>query len=224
MRKQTRVVVTGKYINSSTYVLTLEDGTVFQTIREGEPFRIGNQIRQWNPERVSKINGYGTILVCRKYRDDGLLVSEFPLIHRKKGLWAITSGAARRGVFHTYTQPQNDIEVELCNLGFNPNSLERVTSIDTKLKRSFSIEEKLVQQEGYIVYTDGKEQQLTKHEKISSKSVKKPSKVRIYNATYIVQTFLSTDMDGVKNEHVVRVIVTPQGEDKLLEVLKSIDK
>lgn len=39
----TRALVTGKYINKSTYVLYNEDGSEFMQLREGECFKIGNQ-------------------------------------------------------------------------------------------------------------------------------------------------------------------------------------
>jgi len=121
----TRILVKGRYINRSTYVLKREDDSVFQTIREGEPFRIGNQMRDFVPVRVSKKNGNGTILVCKKYADDGGVLESFPLPQGKRGLWALTSGAARNGVFHPYREPCDELERVLRTLHL-PKSLIRL--------------------------------------------------------------------------------------------------
>lgn len=81
-----RVLVTGRYLNKSTYVLYNEDGTVFKTIKEGKGFKIGNQLRMWYPIRVPKNNGKGTILMCQKFGDKGNVIDEFPLIQNKRGV------------------------------------------------------------------------------------------------------------------------------------------
>jgi len=64
-----RIKVKGAYINARTYELRKEDGEVYMVIREGEPFRIANQLRSWVPVRVPKKSGRGTILMCQKYND-----------------------------------------------------------------------------------------------------------------------------------------------------------
>lgn len=124
-----RVLVTGTYVdkNNSTYVLKREDGSVFQVIKAYEPFRISNQMREWAPVPE------GGILVCKKYGDSGRTIEEFPLIDGKKGLWAISSGAARRGVFHWYREPKTPVDLLVQGLGVSRNMIHLVDHIDETL-------------------------------------------------------------------------------------------
>lgn len=73
-RSMARILVTGKYVDKSTYVLTKENGTIYMEIHEGEVFKIDNQLREWIPVRVPKKKGKGTILMCRKFGDSGRVI------------------------------------------------------------------------------------------------------------------------------------------------------
>ena len=215
MAGQTRVVVTGRYVDSSTYVLYLEDGSLFQTIREGEPFTIDNQMRPWVPVKVPNKNGYGTILMCQKYRDNGDLLTQFPLIHNRKGLWALTSGAARRGVFHKYTPPKNPIEEELVLLGVNPKILEKVLRINTSIEGVGFFRNS----NGYKVYTDSQE------EVIRASDVCEIYDAHYLGGTYLVYTHVYTTASQVRREHVLKVLITKDCEEsKLLDLLRSFER
>ena len=231
MRK-TREVVIGRYINPHTYVLKKEDGSVFMTIREGEPFTIDNQMRPWIPVRVPNKNGYGTILVCEKYGDDGDIIGQFPLIHCRKGLWALTSGAARRGVFHRYTKPQNEIEELLCKLGSSPQTLKNVDKIDMELLCGGLLCVHVDHPRGYIVYTDGKEERLTQPryipmdwpEQLHRGCMESTYRARIYDATFLVYIHVSTNEHGIINEHVNDVYITPDADmNRVIEALNKVN-
>lgn len=127
---KTRELVTGKYSNARTYILYQEDGSVFQTITEGESFRIENQMREWIPVRVPNKFGKGTILMCQKFGDNNNVIEEFSLVNNKKGLWALTSGAARTGVFHKYYPPMEKIKnkAEIANRKWYPSPKFEIVS------------------------------------------------------------------------------------------------
>ena len=231
MRK-TREVVIGRYINPQTYVLKKEDGSVFMTIREGEPFTIDNQMRSWVPVRVPNTRGYGTIMICEKYGDDGRIIGQFPLIHGRKGLWALTSGAARRGVFHSYTKPQNEIEVQLCKLGSSPKTLKKVDKIDMELDCGGLLCVHVDYPHGYAVYTDGNEERITQPKyipmdwpnRLHRGCMESTYKARYSEATYLVHTHISTNEYGIINEHVMSVFITPNANtNEVVEVLKKIE-
>lgn len=229
---KTRELVVGSYINPSTYVLTREDGSVFQTIREGEPFTIGNQMRSWLPVRVPHKSGRGTILVLQKYRDNGAVLKQVPLLHNRWMLWALTSGAARRGVAHSYTRPKDVLEAELCRLGTSPNALERVKEIDIEIECGGMLCHHTDHPFGYIVRTDAKEEWLTEPRYVTRHMntyhvgcMESTYKARLYGGTYLVYVHVTTTADGRRNEHVVRVLITSKAdENKVLEVLKSLEK
>ena len=230
---KTRELVVGSYINPSTYVLTREDGSVFQTIREGEPFTIDNQMRSWLPVRVPHKSGRGTIMVLQKYRDNGDVMKEVPLIHNRWMLWALTSGAARRGVAHSYTRPKDELEAELCKLGTSPRYLERVKKIDIELEAGGLLCHHTNHPFGYLIYTDCEEERLTEPRYVSMDffnqyhrgCMESTYKARFHGGTYLVYVHVTTTADGRRNEHVVRVLVTSKADEgKVLEVLKSLEK
>ena len=68
--------------------------------------------------------------MCQKYGDSGNVIEEFLLPHGKKGLWALSSGAARNGVFHTYHEPKTKLEKILSATGENKNVIEKTDKID----------------------------------------------------------------------------------------------
>jgi len=161
MRK-TRILVTGKYTDKSTYVLYREDGSIFQTIKEGEPFTIGNQMRKWYPVRVPKKSGKGTILLCQKYRDNGDILEEFPLINNKKGLWALSSGAARNGVFHNYREPKTELGRTLSSMGISFSIIEKLDTIEgIKFELGGELCSHCISPWGYDCITDGNWEDIT---------------------------------------------------------------
>lgn len=230
---KTREVVCGSYIDPSTYVLTREDGSVFQTIREGEPFTIGNQLRSWTPVRVPHKSGRGTIMVLQKYRDNGEVLKQVPLLHNRWMLWAITSGAARRGVAHSYTRPQNELEAELSKLGTSPRSLERVEKIDIEIEAGGSLCHHINNPHGYLIYTDCEEEMLTEPQYVPDDffnqyhrgCMESTYQARFHGGTYLVYVHITSTAAGWRRSHVDRVLITPQADEgKVLEVLKSLEK
>ncbi len=155
-----RQLVTGRYINKSTYVLYNEDGSIFQTIKEGEPFFIDNQFKSWLPVRVPNKSGHGTILMCRKETGE-----EFPLPHNKKGLWATSSGAARNGVFHRYKEPTTPLEKVIAEVGAPLSVIKRVDLLDETLEVGGELCNHVQSKWGYeVVQEDCLVEQLTKPE------------------------------------------------------------
>ena len=224
----TRELVTGRYSNRSTYVLYKEDGSEFKTIKEGEAFKIGNQLRPWYPVRVAKKRGKGTILMCQKFGSDGNIIEEFPLIHNKRGLWALTSGAARRGVFHSYHEPANELERELDKIGVSRKIIEVVDQIDLELEVGGQLCHHCVNKWGYGLVTDGKEEEITEPDRAPDDHPNQYHRgceistyiERVYNATYIIYYKISTTMNGSVRENVERVIMTKEADVK--EVVKEL--
>lgn len=227
----TRVLVTGRYINKSTYVLYNEDGTEFQVIREGEAFKIGNQIRMWYPIRVAKKNGKGTILMCQKFGDSGNVIDEFPLIHNKRGLWALTSGAVRNGVFHNYHEPKSELERQLASMGVSRKVIQKADIIDVELELGGQLCSHCTKKWGYGCITDGEEEKLTDPEYASEDHFNQYHRgcmistyqARIYEANYVIYYSIGTYMNGTTHSNVQRVIITPNAdESRVVEELKNI--
>lgn len=218
--RNTRILVSGQYANKSTYVLRDKNGNIFQTIREGESFRIGNQMREFIPIRVSKKNGHGTILMCQKHNDRGDILEQFPLPQNKTGLWALTSGAARNGVFHTYHAPKDEIEAYVASQNQSLKIIERVSSIDNL---SFEVggpcSGEYVRPRGRFVYTDGNTRNNFDPKGKSSQQFTE----WVSNATYVVYFKRDTHPNGMPYYVLTRVILTPQADkEKVLEELKSL--
>ncbi len=227
----TRVLVTGKYVNKSTYVLYNEDGTEFQVIREGEGFKIDNQLRWWYPIRVAKKNGKGTILMCQKFGDSGNVIDEFPLIHNKRGLWALTSGAARNGVFHNYREPQSELEKKLASMGVSRKVIEKVDKIDVELEVGGQLCHHCTSNWGYGSISDGKYEDLTEPEYAPDDHFNQYHRgcmistyqTRVYDATYVIYYSIGTYMNGCRHRNVQKVIITPNADEKkVVEELSEI--
>lgn len=219
----TRIIVTGKYLNKSTYVLVEEDGTVFQEIKEGEPFRIGNQMRSYYPVRVPRKSGKGTLLVCRKYGDSGYVMEEFPLIHGKKGLWALTSGAARNGVFHNYREPKGALEQALADIGVSARIIERVPEIGRDFEIGGQLCRHVTRQWGYELYADGKAETLTEPPYVEEDSnqyhigcLDGTYTVRLTGGTYALYYSVDTSMNGSVWKHLDKVLITPDADETVV--------
>lgn len=226
----TRILVTGRYSNPNTYVLYKDDGTVFQVVNKGEPFEIDNQFRPWLPVKVPKKNGNGTILLCRKYGDGGNVIEEFPLIHNKRGLWALTAGAARNGVFHNYHEPQNAIEKALEGLGVSRNVVEHRDIIDIALEVGGQLCHHVTNKHGYDCLTDGKTEDITEPLYVNDHPnhfhvgcMESTYKIRVHDATYVVYYEINTSMNGTVYKHLQNVIVTPNAnENDVVDAIKDL--
>jgi hypothetical protein len=114
---ESRILVRGKYITPKEYVLIKTDGSIFQTIRENEPFKIGNDVRsQWTPIKITLDYIGITILICRRYDDNGVIIDQFPLEDNKLGTWALTYEEAQRKLFVKYEKPTNILQETLSNI------------------------------------------------------------------------------------------------------------
>lgn len=156
-----RVLVIGKYSNNDNreYILRYEDGNIFQVIREYEEFYIDNQMRGWMPVPTTTRSGK-TILVCKKFNDWGEVIEEFPLPHNKKGLWALSSGSARNGVFHNYREPTTELEKVLSEMGYSPKIVEKIDTA-VQLTVGGNLCSHCCAPYGYWFVTDGKRRDLT---------------------------------------------------------------
>ena len=220
-----RILVTGKYLNSSTYVLYKQDGTVLMELKEGEGFRIANQLRWWYPVKVQKRNGHGTILVCRKFGDRGNIIEEFPLIHNKIGLWALTSAAARRGVFHRYQQPKSELQKQLAEMNVSSQIVQKVDKIDLQLEVGGQLCHHCTEPFGYGFSSDGKSEDLTvpryapqnHYNKYHRGCMVSTYMIRVFDATYIIYYHIGNGL-FLKN-----ILLTPQAnEEEVVRTLKNI--
>ena len=129
--QKTRILVTGKYLNPTTYILQRPDQTIYKTIREGETFQIGRLV--FYPVRMTKTQGKGTTLVCRRLDKKNRVISEFYLENNKTGLWALTEAAAKKGVFHWYNKPKTHIEKSLSSMFTGIHIVHHVKKIHMQL-------------------------------------------------------------------------------------------
>lgn len=227
----TRKLVTGKYVNQSTYVLYNEDGSEFLVIHEGEGFKIDNQLRLWYPVRVAKKKGKGTILMCRKFGNNGNIIDEFPLIHNKRGLWALTSGAARNGVFHNYYEPKTALEKALAEKGVSSRVIEKVDKIDITLEVGGQLCHHCTNNWGYALITDGDTNDLTKPDYASADHINPYHRgcmistylTKVTDATYVIYYSIGTYMNGYRHNNIKRVILTPKAiEADVIKELSAI--
>lgn len=121
----TRILVTISYLSNILVNLVREDGSVFQTIKVGEPFCVGNQMRDFIPQFCSQDRK----IHCRKFGNSGNVIEDVYLPRGRKVLWALTSGAARRGLFHIYREPTDSLDAALQRLGFGRSVVTVVDEI-----------------------------------------------------------------------------------------------
>lgn len=218
---KTRELVIGKYIDKSTYVLYREDGTVFQTIHEGEAFVIDNQFRSWIPTKEKKKKGTGTILMCKKYGDSGHVKEEFPLIHNKKGLWALTSGAARRGVFHRYQEPATELEKQLSAKGVSLRTLKHVEKIDVTLELGGELCSHVTNKWGYGCIFDGETENVSYPDIVPENHPNQYHRgcmastylSRILGGTYAIYYNIGTYMNGTRYAKIEAIYLTPSADE-----------
>ena len=221
MKLRTRIMVTGRYLDSKTYQLVDSQGDIFQTIREGESFVIDNQQRFWNPVRVPRRSGYGTILMCQKFSDNGEVIEEFPLLNNKTGLWALTSGAARNGVFHNYVAPKNILEEALENKGVSKSIVEQVSSIDVELQlRSYYSGG---QEYGIGSHYDGKTIYSEEEDFIEENFPEGTFLQKVRGGSYLIETDIHTFMGGARCEQPIKVYITEDADlNKVAEIISKL--
>lgn len=225
-----RELVTGKYSSESIYVLYKEDGTVFQVIREGEPFKIANQFRSWLPVKVPNKKGRGTILMCQKYGNRGNIIDEFPLIHNKRGLWALTSGSARRGVFHKYQEPVTELEKQLSEKGISPHVVKHVEKIDMVLELGGELCSHVINKWGYKCITDADFKDLTSPDIVPETHPNQYHRgcdastylSQVMGGTYAIYYSIETYMNGTIYAKIKEIYLTPNANEK--QIAELIEK
>lgn len=121
----TRILVVVAYRSNREVDLVKEDGSVYQTIKVGEPFRVGNQMRDFIPQYCQQDRK----IHCRKFDSAGRVMEDIYLPRGRKVLWALTSGSARRGLFHMYREPQDTLDAALQRLGVGRSVISSVDVI-----------------------------------------------------------------------------------------------
>lgn len=99
LTRKTRQVVTIRYIGKTCVCLMNKDKSIYKVITLGVPVRIGNQCSKFMPEWCDEDN----LMHLRKYDRRGFILEDVYLPRDKTVLFAITSGAARRGLIHQYS-------------------------------------------------------------------------------------------------------------------------
>lgn len=205
------------------YVLTkVEDGTEYMRIRAGVPFRIDNQMRNWYPTLEEGRNGK-PIMICWKGDE------YFYLPEGKIGLWATSSGSARRGVFHRYTPPKNAIEVAVEHNG-GRSVLHCVESIDQKLEIGGRCCSHVTHPWWYTARTDGASEQLTYPSIVEEHSNQyhvgcydSSWTERFTGGTYLVHAYYGSYMNGARYCQILGVWYTPEADkDKVAEAINRV--
>lgn len=219
---KTREIVTGTYVDDSTYELRREDGSLFLKIKKGVPFRVGN--KEWMPVSIPSDKGFGTILSCRRFGIAGTVIDEFVLTPNKKGLWALNAKSANNGVFHKYSEPKDELDDFFMKCHFGPRIVKNVDYIDVELENGGRIDKHASKPFGYKIYTDGKEEMLTTPEQSDLREHTIPAdstyQVRIYDANYIIYTQIWQRQSSKRVESIRMVMITPEADRSI--VLKKL--
>ena len=217
----TRILVTVKYISKFQANLIAEDGSVFKTIRVNEPFTIGNQMREWVPE----YNYSDHKIHCRKYGNSGNVIEEFYLPSNRKVLWAISSGAARRGVVHIYREPKDELDAALQKLGVGRDCIEIVDgdTIDTTLWKGGCSCHHVQNPYEYFVHSDCYVDLVHEGEYVDSSCENQyhrgckaePDLNRYYDGTYAIQYYRTGgSVSSSTSDRIVKIVMTKNANRK----------
>ena len=144
---------------------------------------------------------------------------------------ALTSGAARNGVFHNYNEPKTELEKQLSEMGVSRKVIERLETIDVELEVGGQLCHHCTTNWGYGVISDGKSEDLTEPEYAPEDHFNQYHRgcmistyqTRIYDATYVIYYSIGTYMNGSRHRNVQRVIVTPDADESVVvKELKDI--
>lgn len=100
---------------------TATEGQPIYSLREGDTFRVDNQMRPWKCIRRGKYLALAHDTFCPEGR---------VLYPNTVGLLALSSGSARRGVLHPYREPKNVLEEMLEKNGQPKSVIKYVDNID----------------------------------------------------------------------------------------------
>lgn len=145
-------------------------------------------------------------------------------------MWAITSGAARNGVFHRYSTPKTELERILESMGISRKVIERVDKIDIVLEVGGHICNHCIDNWGYGSISDGTYENLTEPEYAPNDYFNKCHRgcmistyqTHVFDATYVIYYSVGTYINGCIHRYIQRVIITPQANEK--EVIKRLSK
>lgn len=191
-----------------------EDGSIYMTIEEGIPFRIGNQMRKWFPVRR------GGVIVCEKYRDNGRVLESFALPDGKKGLWAVSSGSARNGVFHNYKEPKTELEAKVVAMGHSPSIIKRVPKIDIELVVGGKVCHHNMKKNGFDSVHDGESEDVTEPDFVfhgRDCCLNSTYIERVWGGTYLIYYQIRTTSRYLEN-----IYITPEADEA--EVIKEMDE
>lgn len=94
-----------------------------------DTLQISNQMRVWHLDSIST-NKFGKkVAYFNKYGNRGNRIESFFLVDGEKYLFALTSGAARNGVVHRYTEPKTLLEKFFDQQGWSRNKIKEVENI-----------------------------------------------------------------------------------------------
>lgn len=209
----TRIIVTGFYNARGEYELINEEGEQYMVLKEGESFFIGNQMSPWNVRR--KPNGK---LFCEKHGE----IVELPA--KKKGLWALTSGAARNGLFHWYKEPVTALDKKLVEMRVSSRIVEKVNQIDMKASIGGTLCSHSTGEDFYIsMYTDGNIREISEPRFIENHynqyhigCMASTYEVEVKGGSYCILYKEEKYMNGSHGKRVEKIVYTHDCEEELI--------
>jgi hypothetical protein len=224
-------MVTGNYDGSGNYVLTTEGGEVHMSIAPMSTFGIGNSIGGYfaRPIRyagqkmlsIVRIGGSETRLSPETLSSRHGQEKGFILRPGMKGLWATSSGSARKGVFHPIRETNDPIILALREIKMPSSLLQEVESIDLDVLKGGDLCSHSVSEGDYWLSfkTDGQAKRTHDGEFVKSHfnqfhvgCMSSPATYHITGGTYVVQSGDKKAMNGFDYPYIGKITVTKSAD------------
>jgi hypothetical protein len=233
-----RVKVVGNYVESGAYELRYSEGPeadlIHLVIEPGKVFSIGNSIGGYfakpivfaGEARISLVSISGSQKNLPTERIRQLTSRERGIVLKPNfvGLWATSSGSARNGIFHRYTEPADEIEQMLEKLGCGLKILHRVEEICEEVSIGGALcRHQTGNGHGYYASYDGKCETLVDAQFVEEHSnqyhigcCSSSGTYKVTGGTYLISTYTRQCMNGCWDPHIEGLWVTPAVDLEML--------
>lgn len=234
-----RIKVSGDYDPAGNYVLSYTEGEqigeIYKSISPNDVFGIGNSIGGYWAKPITyagqpmlaliRLGGSEKHLsqeeIRKRKKDEKGLVLK-PMI----GLWAVSSGSARNGIFHRWNPPTDEIETALDKCGYGRKCLHRVNSIEgVEVNEGGQLcHHQTGNGSGYVAQYDGKvvettteptyvELHMNQHHIGCGESA---GTYLINGGTFLLQWYIYQAMNGSWKRSLTAIYITPRADTHLV--------
>ncbi|TAL20456.1 hypothetical protein EPN90_01005 [Patescibacteria group bacterium] len=233
-----RILVTGNYDENGGYTLTHAEGEqkgeVYMTIAPNSAFGVGNSMGGYFARQITYV-GQKMIALIRVSGSEKHLDPErlnrrlrdqkgFVLRPGMLGLWATSSGSARRGVFHRYEEASDPIVATLREMHMPSNLLTEVERIEVEVFDGGNLCNHSTSDEDHSYYfkTDAASELLERGSYVESHvnechvgCQRSPDRVRIVGGTWLIWADAKRKC-RCNYSSIVQVIVTKEADHNLV--------